>query len=259
MQTIPSELKPALADFLLAIADDKLILGHRNSDWTGLGPILEEDIAFSSLAQDNIAHASALYEFVSSLIGKNAHQIAFGRDVHAFRSAAILEGPDDFNYATALARQLFYAHFEVLRLGRVAASVHPPLAALAKRLAKEQGVQVEHVDGWIARLGQGSDEAQQRLQVALTQLAREAPMLFEMTADQQSLQDAGLIGGCGPELFEEWVARVQAVTTPAGLTVRLQPPSATDEGGRHGVHSAHLQPLLEEMTEVFRIEPEAAW
>ena len=89
---LPDELKKPAAELLLALADDKLMLGHRNSDWTGLGPILEEDIAFSSLAQDEIAHASAIYELVGELLGRSADDLAFGRAINDYRSATIVEG-----------------------------------------------------------------------------------------------------------------------------------------------------------------------
>ena len=85
------DLKGPLLELLLSVADDKLLLGHRNSDWTGLGPILEEDIAFSSMAQDEIAHAQALYERAGELVGKTADQLAFGRDPDAYRCATITE------------------------------------------------------------------------------------------------------------------------------------------------------------------------
>ena len=85
MQSIPDNLKTPFTNLILAIADDKLMLGHRNSDWTGLGPILEEDIAFSSLAQDEIAHASAFYELLETIDGRNANELAFGRTPEEYR------------------------------------------------------------------------------------------------------------------------------------------------------------------------------
>src|SRR6185503_7816753 len=111
----PEKLKQALAQLVLSVADDKLILGHRNSDWTGLGPILEEDIAFSHLAQDEMAHAQALYQFAGELLGKSADELAFGRTIDQYRCAHIVEVPDDFNWATALARKFFCDHFDLHR------------------------------------------------------------------------------------------------------------------------------------------------
>ena len=97
MSTLPENLKDAAVELLLSVADDKLLLGHRNSDWTGLAPMLEEDIAFSSLAQDEIAHAQALYELAAPLAGRSADQLAFGRSPDQYRCALIVEMPDDFD------------------------------------------------------------------------------------------------------------------------------------------------------------------
>ena len=98
MIEVPENLKTPFADLILAIADDKLMLGHRNSDWTGLAPILEEDIAFSSLAQDEIAHASAFYELAATITGRSANEYAFGRTPQEFRCAWIVEVPDEFDW-----------------------------------------------------------------------------------------------------------------------------------------------------------------
>src|SRR6516162_586424 len=101
MIQLADDLKKPLADLLLSVADDKLMLGHRNADWTGLAPILEEDIAFSSLAQDELAHASALYQVVGGLLGTTADKLAYGRRPDEYRCAPLVELSDEFNWATA--------------------------------------------------------------------------------------------------------------------------------------------------------------
>ena len=94
---LAENLKTPLVELLLSVADDKLMIGHRNSDWTGLGPILEEDIAFSSLAQDEIAHAQVLYGLASEIDGRSADSLAFGRGPDEYRCAQLVELPDDFD------------------------------------------------------------------------------------------------------------------------------------------------------------------
>lgn len=259
MNTLSDNLKQPFADLLLAAADDKLMLGHRNSDWTGLGPILEEDIAFSSLAQDEIAHAQALYELVGTLVGETSDQLAYGRSVDEYRCAQIVEVPDDFDWAVAIARQFFCDHFDHLRLGRFARSSYKPLADLAKRLVAEERVHVEHVDAWIVRLGRGSDESKQRLQAALDRLSPMAPMLFEPVEMENELIAAGLHPQAETDMFQAWRDVLQHVANDGGLALELSPPNAGAQGGRQGHHSEHLQPLLDEMCEVYRLEPDAAW
>jgi ring-1,2-phenylacetyl-CoA epoxidase subunit PaaC len=252
-------LKQPLKQLLLALADDKLILGHRNSDWTGLGPILEEDIAFSALAQDEIAHAQAIYQYIPAMTRENADQLAFGRGPRDFYCAHIVEVPDEFDWATALVRQFFCDHFDVFRLGRLAKSSEPKLAALAKRLLAEEMLHVQHADDWVRRLGTGTDESRQRLHDAFDALAPLSTWLFEPFDGLKSLVDAGLYPGSDFTMFDEWVASMQGVLGSARLQAEFEMRSPESRGGRRGVHTEHLAPLLDEMSEVYRLEPGAAW
>ena len=265
MTTIPDDLQAPLTDLLLAAADDKLILGHRNSDWTGLGPILEEDIAFSSIAQDEIAHALAIYTLVGEWTGRGPDDLAFGRAPEAYRCASIVEMPDDFDWAVALARQLFCDHFDRHRLGRMARSRHAGLAAMAGRLAAEEQIHVEHANAWVERLGTGGDASRARLQSALDRLAPYAIHLFEPVEDEDRLVAAGFYppaeGPDDADMFAAWRCGLEDVLEAAQLRVELSPYAAAtgSPGGRRGAHTEHLAELLTEMGEVYRLEPGAAW
>ncbi len=259
MPELPEHLKKPFINLLLAAADDKLFLGHRNSEWTGLGPILEEDIAFSALAQDEMAHASALYELAGAIDGRSADRLAFGRAPGEYRCAAIVEVPDEFDWATAMARRLFCNHFDVLRLTRLSMSVYKPLADLARRLAAEQQAHVQHVDDWTMRLGSGTPESHRRIQQAIEALARIAPQLFEPVERQDQLVAAGLYPGDDLEMYDAWRAAVEHVLGRGHLSARLDDFNPEDRGGRRGVHTVHLAPMLDEMCEVYRLEPDAAW
>jgi ring-1,2-phenylacetyl-CoA epoxidase subunit PaaC len=259
MKEIEEKLTGPLVQLLLALADDKLVLGHRNSDWTGLAPILEEDIAFSSLAQDEIAHAQAIYQLVAELAGGRGDDIAFGRGPAEFRSAAIVELPDDFDWAFSICRQFFCDHGDRLRLRRMARSSYQPLAALAARMAAEEQVHVEHADAWIRRLGAGTDESRQRMQSALDRLAGVAGGLFEPVEGQDRLETAGVYPAGETDAWEQWAGELGAIVKDAGLALKLDRPAADIAGGRRGAHTEHLVPLLDEMCEVYRLEPQAAW
>jgi ring-1,2-phenylacetyl-CoA epoxidase subunit PaaC len=259
MDRLPDDLKPALVQLLLSVADDKFMLGHRNADWTGLAPILEEDIAFSSMAQDELSHATALYQLAAGLLGDKADALAFGRAPEAYRCAHLVELSDQFNWATALVRNFFCDHFDALRLSRLAQSGYTPLAQLAARLAAEEQIHVEHVDSWMVRLGRGGDEARQRVQEALTALAPLAAMLFEPVEGQDRLEAEGIYPRSEEDPFERWAADLRNVTQNAGLLLDLKRPDVFVAGGRRGRHSDVFRPLLEELTEVYRVEPEAVW
>ncbi len=254
---IAPNLKGPLVELLLSVADDKLVLGHRNSDWTGLAPILEEDIAFSALAQDEIAHAQALYGLAAEIRGGRPDDLAFGRAPAEYRCAAIVELPDEFDWAFALGRQFFCAHFDAIRLGRMARSSCAPLSALAGRLAAEERAHVEHADAWMKRLGRGTPESKKRMQSALDRLSPVAPSLLEPVAGQQELESAGIYPNGGTAMFDAWRSALAAGA--AGLTLTVRPPPSGEIGGRRGRHTGHLKTLLDEMCEVYRLEPGAAW
>jgi ring-1,2-phenylacetyl-CoA epoxidase subunit PaaC len=249
-------------NLLLAIADDKLMLGHRNSDWTGLGPILEEDIAFSAIAQDEIAHAQALYEVVGKAMNRRADDVAFGRAPEEYLCAQIVETPDDFDWAVAIARQFLCDHFDRSLLAQLARSQElealgfGDLPALARRLAAEEQVHVEHADTWIRHLGKGTEESRTRMQAALDRLAPLAPGLFEPVEGEDSLKAQGLQS---MGFFEQWRDEVTAVAQSAGLKLAIPQPDPNVKGGRRGIHTPAFKELLDEMCEVYRIEPEAAW
>jgi ring-1,2-phenylacetyl-CoA epoxidase subunit PaaC len=256
---VPNNLKAPLTQLLLSIADDKLVLGTRNSDWTGLGPILEEDIAFSHLAQDEMAHAQALYEFIGEMNGGRADDIALGRPQHEYRCASIVEVPDEFNWATAISRQFFCDHFDALRFARLSASNIKPLADLARRIAAEEAVHVEHSDSWMQRLGRAGGEARSRLQKALDALSPLALRLWEQVEGEDALAAADAYPREASTDFNAWRDALSRIASPVHLKLDLQTPAPAGRGGRRGVHTEHLKPLLDEMCEVYRTDPGAAW
>jgi ring-1,2-phenylacetyl-CoA epoxidase subunit PaaC len=259
MDRLPDEFKQPLVELLLSVADDKFILGHRNADWTGLAPILEEDIAFSSLSQDEISHATALYQIAADLLGTTPDKLAYGRKSEQYRCATIVELSDEFNWGVAVCRNFFCDHLDILRLGRLAHSGYTPLAQLAARLAAEEAIHVQHVDTLIKRLGQGSAESHDKMQGALEQLAPLASGLLEPTKGLELLETSGIYPRIEPSMFERWSEGLHQVAREANLHMKLQPWPAGSTGGRHGKHSETFARLLDELTEVYRLEPEAAW
>lgn len=257
--TIPSELQAALVDLLLSVADDKLMLGHRNADWTGLAPILEEDIAFSSFAQDEIAHASSLYGLIGPMVGATPDQLAFGRPPERYRCAEIVTLPDGFDWSIAIVRRFLVDHFDVLRLERLARSNWKALAELASRLTAEERLHVEHADDWIVRLATGTDESRGRIEAALQRLAPLAGGLFEPVEGESLLADAGLYPGSTQEMYRAWRDGTAKVLSSAGLTLDAGPWPAERVGGRRGQHTPALAELLDEMCAVYRLDPGAAW
>lgn len=256
---LPAALRTPLCELLLSVADDKLIIGHRNADWTGLAPILEEDIAFSSLAQDDLAHAMALYELIGTLKGQPADPIAYGRKLCDYRCCRLVELHDEFDWAVAIARQFLCDHFEQLRLSRLSQSNYRPLRDLAVRMLAEERLAIGHADQWIIRLGKAPEDARARVQRALDKLAPLTAGLFEPTAGLADLEATGIYPPLPGDMHTRWADAVSNVVDAATLRFAPPPPAAAGSDGRSGNHLPEFATLHEEMTEVFRVEPDAAW
>ena len=247
----------ALKDLLYKMADDALILGHRNSEWTGLGPMLEEDISFSSMAQDKLGHSLALYSLLHELGETDPDTVAFTRNAAQFHCCQLVELPTE-EYEYALIRHLLFDHAESLRYEALAHSSYEPLAKVARKFKGELKYHVLHANTWLKQLGSATEESIGRLQAALDEMLPYALGIFEESPYEQELIDSGVFIG-EKALRTQWLASVTAVLertaleTPDLLTV------TPVMGGRRGEHTEHLQPLLEEMSAVFRLDPSADW
>lgn len=249
----------ALKELLYKIADDELIFGHRNSEWTGLGPILEEDIAFSSMAQDKVGHARALYEILHKDLGEaDPDQIAFNRgDEKLFKCSHLVEMPNG-EYDFSLVRQFFFDHGELIRYKMLESSGYRPVAELARKVHGELKYHVLHADVWMKRLGNATEESRARMQAAVNEVFPLALGVFEPGDHEDTLIEQGIFAG-EAKLREQWLEAVTSVLTQAALTLPDLAGVEPTYGGRHGYHTEHLAPLLKEMTEVFAIDPSADW
>ena len=217
------------AQLLLPIADDELVLGWRNSEWTGIAPFLEEDVAFSSIAQNEIGHARALYELAARELGTDADALAFDRAPDEYLSAPLVE-LRRLEWARTIARHWLYETADAIRLESLVASDDPEIAGIAAKIDREEVYHRIHAEMWIDRL-LASDEARPRLDEAIEELWPYA------------------LGVLDDQLRPELVRRVEA---KLGRTM----PDA--EPVSRGRHEAELADLLEEMTMVRRSAPPGA-
>lgn len=253
-----SEANKAIKELLFKMADDAMILGHRNSEWTGIGPTLEEDIAFSSMAQDKIGHAFQLYTILNEQLGEaEPDYLGFKRTEKEFKCCHLVELPTT-DYAVSLVRHFLFDFAEELRYTALQESSFEPLAQLSKKIKGEIKYHTMHADVWVRLLGKGNEESKARLQSALNELWPFALGVFEPSDHEEQLIAEGIFVG-EQKIKEQWAVNVQAIIEKAGLTV---PDIADDKaqlGGRKAYHTEYLQPLLEEMTEVMRMDVEAKW
>ncbi|QIX60318.1 phenylacetate-CoA oxygenase subunit PaaC [Hymenobacter sp. BT18] len=244
-------------DLLYRLADDQLILGHRNSEWNGLGPILEEDIAFSSMAQDKLGHALQLYSLLHELGEAEPDTVAFTRNAGQFHCCQLVELPIG-DYAFSLMRHFLFDHAELLRFEALTASSYEPLAQVARKLKGELKYHVLHANTWIRQLGTSTDEAIEKLQAALDLTLPYALALFEKTEAEPAIIAEGIFIG-EDALRQQWLENISRVLSQTALELPDVTTISPVEGGRHGVHTEFLQPLLDEMAEVFRLDPTADW
>jgi ring-1,2-phenylacetyl-CoA epoxidase subunit PaaC len=247
----------ALKELLYKMADDQLILGHRNSEWTGLGPLLEEDIAFSSMAQDKIGHSQALYQLLHELGEREPDTVAFTRNANQFHNTVLVELPNG-EYDFSLIRHFLFDTSEAIRFELLMQSSYEPLAQLARKIRGELRYHTLHANTWIKQLGGATEESVRRLQHSLENALPYALGIFEESPYEQELIDSKIFAG-EKELRSRWLDRITIILKETQLQLPDVKLIAANEGGRVGIHSEHLQPLLDEMSEVFRIDPAAEW
>ena len=248
----------ALKDLLYKMADDALIIGHRNSEWTGIGPMLEEDLAFSSMAQDKIGHAQALYEILHEILGEpHPDKVAFLREEKLFKCCQFVELPIG-EYDFSLIRQFLFDHAEAIRYEMLASSSFQPLAQLAKKIKGEIKYHTMHADIFLNQLSAGNEECHARMQQALNFAMPYALGIFEKGDFESDLISQQVFAG-EDALKSKWLVKVTAIIEKAGLQVPNVAPDKIVYGGRKGFHSEYLKPLLDEMCEVVRTDPEAEW
>jgi ring-1,2-phenylacetyl-CoA epoxidase subunit PaaC len=211
---------------LLALADDELILGWRNSEWTGIAPFLEEDVAFSSIAQTEIGHARAWYALVAGELGTDADALAFDRGLEEYRCAPLCELRLVPDWARTIARHYLYETADAIRIARLKESRDADVAGLAAKIEREEAYHLLHAQMWADRL-------------------RGEPR-FEDALDELWPYGLGLLEA---EQREELADRVS----------RLLPSNSLLRDQERGMHRDDFGALLDEMTMVRRTAPGAQW
>ncbi len=247
----------AIKELLYKMADDLLIIGHRNSEWTGLGPILEEDIAFSSMAQDKIGQSQALFQLLHELGEQEPDTVAFTRNANQFHNAQFVELPNG-DYDFSLMRHFLYDVADQLRFEMLANSSYEPLAKVARKIKGELKYHVFHANTWVVKLGAANEESKARMQTALNDAWNYALGLFEEGDFENELKSEGVFAG-EAALKQRWLETITPTLTKATLTIPHENTWEPRLGGRKGLHTEHLEPLVEEMSEVFRVDPSAEW
>lgn len=259
--------------YLLRLADNALILGQRNSEWCGHGPILEEDIALTNISLDLIGQARLLYtragQIEAELTGKpvrNEDDYAYWRNEREFCNWTLVELPHygplsgtahaDKDYAVTITRNFLFSALMVEVWQALTTSVDTELAAIAAKSLKEAHYHLHHARDWLIRLGDGTDVSHRRAQAALDYLLPYMNEVFKEDSVEQSVAATG-VGVSTASLKPAWDALVGEVLGIA--TLAPSPTGAYISTGKQGEHSEHMGYLLAEMQSLARQHPGASW
>jgi ring-1,2-phenylacetyl-CoA epoxidase subunit PaaC len=250
-------METPLLTYTLRLADTALVLAHRLCEWIARAPTLEEDIALANLGLDLIGQARLLYDYAGKVEGKgrNEDALAFLRDDRAYRNLLLVEQPNG-DFAVTITRQFLYAAFMHPLWRAMTASKDETLAGIAAKAEKEIAYHLRHAAEWLIRLGDGTEESHARAQAALEGLAIYIDEMFERDAADHALIEAGI----APDPASLRPAFEATLGEVLGEATLCRPEVAHGQsGGRDGLHSEHLGPLLAEMQVLHRAHPGATW
>jgi ring-1,2-phenylacetyl-CoA epoxidase subunit PaaC len=262
---------PQLFIYTLHLADNALIMGQRNSEWTGHGPVLEQDIAITNIALDYLGQARNFYQYAASVyneLGEAEKQavdsylpriwktfarelgeddLAFLRDEHQYLNLLITELPKG-DWAFTVLRQFFFSAFQFYLYQHLQQSSDAQLAAIAEKSVKETAYHLRWSGEWVIRLGDGTDESIKRIKRALGDIWPFTGEMF-INATYEAVDVT--------YLKESWIQKLQAVLEEAML--ELPKTTWAQSGGKEGKHTEHLGFLLAEMQYLQRSYPNAIW
>lgn len=260
--------KEALCSLLFQMADDELTLGHRDSEWLGIGPDIEEDVAFSSIAQDEVGHASLYYRLLSQLLGEHEDVLAFDRAA-ANRHSSWLVERENGDWAYSVVRHYLYDVFDDVRLSLCRESSYDPLRQAVEKVQREEYYHLVHGETRMRYLAQGTEESKRRIERALNEAWTDLPNLFNLGQHADVLHETGIFPATPDEVRAKWEEQVLPALETWGLTapkqVSLEDPQgagAADAPGsvtRGNAHVPALEVLLDVLREVKASEEEAAW
>lgn len=269
--------------YLIHLADNSLILGQRNAEWCGHGPVLEQDIAITNISLDLIGQARNVYQYAADVYnaaGKedrqsmdsllpnpwkkfdrelNEDDLAFLRDERQYLNLLITELPKG-DWAVTILRQFFFSAYQSFLFEKLRTSADERLAGIAEKSLKETAYHLRWSAEWVIRLGDGTEESRRRIETALADLWMFTGEMF-LPADYEQQSAEAAFGTDPSALREEWMQKVEEVFTEATLSIPAPSKGKrwTQSGGKQGIHTEHMGYLLAEMQYLQRTYPNAVW
>ena len=250
-------MNQSLIDYTLHLADNSLILGQRNSEWCGHGPVLEQDIAITNISLDLIGQARNFYQYAATLIGNDATEdsLAYLRKEKEFKNCLLVEQPKG-DWAQTILRQFFFSQYQYLLFQQLQNSKDEQLAAIAEKSLKEVTYHLRWSSEWVIRLGDGTEESHNRMLKAIDELWKYTGELFLPTSYE--LQVASDKSGVDiSKLREACMNKVKEVFSEATLSIPEK--TLMQTGGKEGKHTEHLRDIFTQLQYMQRTYPGCDW
>ncbi len=249
-----------MINYILHLADNALIYGHRLSEWCGHGPILEVDMALSNIALDNIGAARSFYQYAAEIEGngKSEDSYPYQRDVREFKNVLLVEMPNG-DFADTIARSLFFDAYQFLFYTALQKSSDKQLASIAEKSLKEVTYHLRFSKEWTIRLGDGTDESKQKMQQAINELWSYTGELFDASDIEKQMQEAGIAPDIAL-LKPMWEQLITETLEEATLSFPIQLQGAWfQKGGKTGVHTEYMGFILTELQYLQKSYPGLEW
>lgn len=250
----------SLVQYILHLADNSFIYGHRLSEWCGHGPELEVDMALSNISLDSIGAARSFYQYAASIEGngKTEDSYPYHRDVRAYRNVLLVELPNG-NFAETMARSLFFDAYQFLFYKELMKSSDSQLAAIAEKSLKEVTYHLRFSKEWVIRLGDGTDISKEKMQQAITRLWDYTGELFSASEIEVDMISQGIAPDIS-SIKEAWEKIMSDTLEEATLSYPLRADGAWfQSGGKKGLHTEHLGYILAEVQYLQKSFPGAEW
>ncbi|WP_227939302.1 1,2-phenylacetyl-CoA epoxidase subunit PaaC [Alkalihalobacillus deserti] len=257
----------AIKELLFQLADDDFIHSYRGSEWLGLAPHIEEDVASSSISQDTMGHAAIFYQLLEELGEGDANQLAHDRLANERRNAIILElanGPGyymknpEYDWAFAVVRNYFYTQAKTIKIQSLQSSSYEPLAEVAAKVQMELYYHLMHWKTWFVQLvGSGHEVAVSRMKAAIEKTLQDFEGVFSLGEKRNEIVEQGLIES-EAVLLNKWNQALAPVLESVGLQGAIEVGMAQGDG-RNGKHTEDLEKALETLSEVYSSNKAASW
>jgi len=237
--------------YLLHLADTTLILSHRNSEWCGHGPVLEQDIALTNISLDLLGQARLFYQYAATLLGNtDEDKLAYLRTEREFTNLLLAEQPNG-DWGQTILRQYSFSQYQQLLFEQLQHHSDTQLAAIANKSLKETNYHVRWSSEWVIRLGDGTEESNQRMRHATDTLWTFTGEMF-IAAPYESYAEID-----ASQVQQQWTNKVKQVLEEAHLSM----PEKTfmQQGGKTGTHTEHLGYILATLQYMQRTYPNATW